>query len=101
MGADVLLAELRAADVRLWVDGDRLVYDAPSGVMTDDRLARLRADRDRLLAMLRRPIDPGRVRRCSSHLMPFDVIERPDPSRFGWVRFSCRRCGCFLGYGPR
>jgi hypothetical protein len=101
MAIDALLAELRAADVRLWVDGDRLAYDAPPGVMTDDRLARLRADRDGLLAMLRRPINPEPVRRCSSHLMPFDAIEGPDPSRSGWVRLTCRRCGCFLGYGPR
>jgi hypothetical protein len=50
--AESLLAELQAAGVVLSVEGDRLAFDAPAGVLTDDLFARMRADRDGLLAML-------------------------------------------------
>jgi hypothetical protein len=58
---EALLAELRSADVRLRIEGDRLTCDAPAGVMTADLLARLRADRDGLLAMMRRAHDAPAV----------------------------------------
>jgi len=47
-----LLAELQSAGVILRIDGDRLAFDAPAKAMTDDLLARMRADRDGLLAAL-------------------------------------------------
>ncbi len=47
-----LLAELRAAGVVLSIKGDQLAFDAPARAMTDDLLARMRADRDGLLAAL-------------------------------------------------
>ena len=31
-----LLSALRARDVKLWVDGERLRYSAPSGVMSSE-----------------------------------------------------------------
>lgn len=52
MAADGLLAELRAADVRLWVDGGRLAFDGPAGVLTDGLLGRMRLQRGELLAAL-------------------------------------------------
>lgn len=102
--ADRLLDELRAADVWLWVEGDRLAFDAPDGVLTNARLAELRAAREALLAILRGPSEPPAApdpRACGAHLLPFDAIETTDPSRGGWVRMTCRRCGRFLGYSPR
>jgi len=53
MAIDGLLADLRAAGVSLSFEGDRLGFDAPAGALSDDLLARMRADRDGLLAELR------------------------------------------------
>ncbi len=52
MATDGLLADLRAADVRLWIEGGRLAFDAPVGVMTEDLLGRMRSQRDELLSTL-------------------------------------------------
>mgnify|MGYP001009340854 CR=1 FL=1 len=49
MGADGLFAELGSAGVVMWIEGDRLAFDAPAGVITDDLLGRMRAERDGLL----------------------------------------------------
>ena len=38
---------------------------------------------------------------CLSHIPPFDAVESPDPSRHGWIRSDCRKCGKFLGYRPQ
>ncbi len=47
-----LLAELRALGVVLSIDDGRLAYDGPADVLTDDLLARMRDERDGLLAAL-------------------------------------------------
>ena len=102
--ADQLLDELQAVDVQLRIEGGRLIFNAPPGVMSDDLLGRLRADRATVLEILREMIESPalpRVRRCRVHLMPFDAVETTDPSRGGWVRVACRWCGRFLGYSPR
>jgi hypothetical protein len=101
---DRLLDDLRAVDVILRVEGGRLIFNAPPGVMSDDLIGRLRADRETVLEILREMIESPaspRVRRCRVHLMPFDAVETTDPSRGGWVRVACRWCGRFLGYSPR
>jgi ribosomal protein S27AE len=59
MATDALLAELQSAGVILRIDGDRLAFDAPAKAMTDDLLARLRADRAGLVEALRVPADHG------------------------------------------
>src|SRR5205814_1479895 len=48
-----LLEQLRALDVRVWVDGDRLRYDAPRGAMSAPLRDRLRDHQDELLRLLR------------------------------------------------
>ncbi|WP_422768957.1 amino acid adenylation domain-containing protein [Plantactinospora sp. WMMC1484] len=48
-----ILADCEGLGVQLWVDGDNLRYRAPTGVMTDDRLARLRTAKAEILALLR------------------------------------------------
>lgn len=41
---------------------------------------------------------PPIIVRCAEHLPPFvDVVEMDDPTRPGWVRTTCRKCGAFLG----
>ncbi|GAB3456751.1 non-ribosomal peptide synthetase [Streptomonospora sediminis] len=47
-----LLAELRAAGVHLWADGDRIRFRGPSGALTDDQRAVLREHRADVLALL-------------------------------------------------
>ena len=47
------LAELRGLDVVLWIDGDRLRYSAPCGVVTPERVAALRAYKEAVVAFLR------------------------------------------------
>jgi hypothetical protein len=102
--ADQLLDELQAVDVQLRIEGGRLIFNAPPGVMSDDLLGRLRADRATVLEILREMIEPPAApdpRACGAHLLPFDAIETTDPSRGGWVRMTCRWCGRFIGYSPR
>lgn len=61
-----LLRELRSLGVELSIDGGgRLAFDGPGEVIDDDLLARMRANRDGLMALIRaRPTealvgDPG------------------------------------------
>jgi hypothetical protein len=51
----LLMIELHALGVKLSIDADgRLAFDAPTGAMTTERLARLRADRETVLALVER-----------------------------------------------
>ncbi|MFL6332078.1 MAG: amino acid adenylation domain-containing protein [Pyrinomonadaceae bacterium] len=44
-----LLSELRRRDIRIWAEGDRLKYEAPSGALTDDLLGLLRLHKEDIL----------------------------------------------------
>ena len=59
-----LLADLRRRGVVLWVDGDRIRYSAPTGVVGPDRLALLREHKAGLIARLaaEAAADPDAVR---------------------------------------
>ncbi len=48
-----LLADLRREGVRMWVDGARLHYQAPKGVMTEPRLAQIRERKAEIIDFLR------------------------------------------------
>lgn len=48
----LLIAEFKAAGIVLSIDAGRLAFDAPAGMMTHERLARLRADREAVVAAL-------------------------------------------------
>ena len=50
-----LLARIREAGVTLEVVDGRLAFDAPAGVLTPERLAKLREHKDALIAELRSP----------------------------------------------
>jgi hypothetical protein len=59
-----LLPELRALDLGLAADGDRLRVDAPADALTPEIRAQLAADKPRLLAELaseRRWAEVGRI----------------------------------------
>jgi len=40
------------------------------------------------------------IERCDGHIPPFDLAERQDATRSGWMRCTCRLCGRFIGYRP-
>jgi ribosomal protein L37AE/L43A len=71
---EMLLAELQSAGVVLSIVDEGLAFDAPAEAITDDRLARMRADRDGLLALLRWPVV---VPRIEPEPMPVII---PEPS---------------------
>ena len=48
-----LIEEFKLRGVALWVNGDRLGYRSPKGVLTKDDLAALRSHKDEILAHLR------------------------------------------------
>lgn len=50
-GAESLLAELLAAEVRLWIEGGRLGFDGP---VTHTQVDRMRSHRDELLGLVER-----------------------------------------------
>ena len=85
-----LLANLEARGVRLTARADRLVYDAPAGVMTAELLGLLRANRAELLAALtaRPQPEPPAVGQLESHadreIRRFWSVARPRPDGRGW-----------------
>jgi hypothetical protein len=90
---ETLMAELSGLGVVLRIDGDRLAFDAPEGVLVGDLLARVRADRAGLVAMLSRAVDPPAADPAPSDRAPsircpcggFDLADDP-----GGLR--CRSC---------
>jgi tRNA(Ile2) C34 agmatinyltransferase TiaS len=52
MAIDALVAELSGLGVVLRIEGDRLAFDAPAGVITDDLLGRMRSVRDGLMGLV-------------------------------------------------
>jgi amino acid adenylation domain-containing protein len=62
MTASELLQTLRSAGVDLWADGERLRYDAPEEALSDELLARIRAHKPEILALVRdAPPRPERI----------------------------------------
>ena len=62
MNARELLSSLEADGVRLSIKGDRLVLDAPTGVLTASRIEELRPHKPELLVLLsERRIEPATV----------------------------------------
>ena len=74
-----LLADLRRRGVVLWIDGDRLRYSAPTGVVGPDRLALLREHKAALIARLaaEAAADPDAVRLGAATAL-FDGEPWPD-----------------------
>ncbi len=52
MKAETLLAELLRADVHLWIEGDRLRYRAPKGVLTSTLRNQLSQQKEEIIALL-------------------------------------------------
>jgi len=51
--ARALLYKLKALDIQLWAEGDKLKWDAPSGLVKGELKERMREHKAELLALLR------------------------------------------------
>jgi TubC N-terminal docking domain len=95
-----LLAECQARGIRLLPgEGVALTIDAPASTVTPELVARLKALKFELLALLRPPADPGKpalavaVCRCGS------TTWRDVPIHDGQsLRRDCGRCGRFIDF---
>ena len=86
MNAGLLLADLLARGVGLAASGDRLVVDAPKGVVTDDMRQLIAAHKLGLLALLED--DPRPTRPC--HACHSRTWRRRRPERGkGWLCGAC------------
>jgi hypothetical protein len=100
MTVDVLLARLAALDVVLTVEGERLLFDAPAGVVTAELRAGIaahRAELARRLAPVATPI-ASPPRRCPAHIDPRQWVDWSP--LHGRILTTCRLCGGFIGYRP-
>lgn len=95
-----LLNRLGHAGIRLWLDGERLRFDAPEGIMTPELRDELRSARDELITHLRRVAAieadrPPLAPRSTSEPPPPGVqpgglvVRRPDGRRRGVQHSIC------------
>ncbi|MFN8439524.1 MAG: amino acid adenylation domain-containing protein [Caldilineaceae bacterium] len=73
-----LLTRLRALDIHLWLEADRLRYNAPKGVLTSELLDELRANKEEIIAFLQRSNEPS----------PAAGVKIPRASRTGSLPLS-------------
>jgi len=94
-----LLAELNCRRVELFLDGDRLRFRAPPGVLNSELRAAITDRRPAILAALH-----PTAATADQHLEPCGGCDpgdwRDDPPEGGRIRTTCRRCGRFIGYRP-
>ena len=84
-----LLSELKAVGVTLFIEDGRLAFDAPADVMTPELLARVRAERDGLLAALQGEKPAGNE--PSGVSCPFCRGELLEDVELGWRCCNCKR----------
>jgi pyochelin synthetase len=71
-----LVAELTELGVTIWADGGQLRFRAPTGLMTEERRATLRARKDELVEYLRRAAEPAQaVPDPDGRYEPFPITE--------------------------
>ena len=78
-----LLTRLRELDVNLWVEGDKLRYSAPEGVLTEELLGELAASKKAVVEWLNKAVAD------SSHDIPAiqpASREQPIPASFSQER---------------
>ncbi len=86
---EILFSELQAVGVTLFIEDGRLAFDAPDGAMTDELLARVRAERDGLLALLTG--EQAAAPEPSGVSCPFCRSERLEDVEPGWRCSECKR----------
>ncbi|MCY1045882.1 amino acid adenylation domain-containing protein [Corallococcus sp. bb12-1] len=66
-GLDELLTTLRKQDVRLWMEGERLRFSAPPGVMTPELTGRMKERKEEITAFLRQA---GQSLQAAAEIIP-------------------------------
>ena len=96
MTVDGLLDNLLRSEVTLFLDGGRLRYRAPDGVLTPELRAAIDRYRQEIMDRLRVGENiMGAPRKC----VTCDRQKWVDvPSKDGRIRTTCGRCGSFIGY---
>lgn len=86
---ETLMRELQAVGVALFIEDGRLAFDAPGGALTDELLARVRAERDGLLAILAG--EQAATPEPSGVSCPFCRGESLKDAEHGWRCQKCKR----------
>ncbi|MFP2957382.1 amino acid adenylation domain-containing protein [Myxococcus sp. 1LA] len=82
-GIDGLLTRLRKHDVRLWMEGERLRFNAPPGVMTPDLLGEMKSHKEALVSFLQQV---GQSLQSAADLIPVAPREGALPLSSGQQR---------------
>ena len=85
----ILFRDLQTAGVALFIEDGRLAFDAPDGVMTPELLARVRAERDGLLALLAG--EQAATPEPSGVSCPFCRSDLLEDAERGWRCCHCKR----------
>jgi len=98
MTIDGLLDTLLRSDVTLFLDGNRLRYRAPEGVLTPELRAAISEHRQGIMDHLRvEKNSVGAFWKC----VTCDRHNWVDaPLKDGRIRTTCGKCGRFIGYRP-
>ena len=80
---DGLLGELRKRDVRLWLDGERLRFNAPPGVLTPELQGQMKERKEEIIAFLRQA---GQALQSAAELIPTGSREGDQPLSSGQQR---------------
>ncbi len=84
-----LIAHLDRLDIKLWVDGERLRYDAPPGALTPDLRALLKEQKGDVIALLRNRAAASESR--SNFTAPPSFVQR-----HFWLLQAQHPQGCFF-----
>ena len=88
-GIEILFSELQTVGVSLFIEDGRLAFDAPRDAMTPELWARVRAERDGLLAALLGEKPAGNE--PSGVSCPFCRGELLEDVELGWRCCNCKR----------
>lgn len=86
MNANALITELERAGVHLWLDGDKLRFRGPRGVMSQERREQVAARRDEIVQLLRQQALPEPVPDPDACHEPFPLTDVQTAYLLGRVR---------------
>ena len=97
MSFDQLLTKLADRQITLTLEGGRLMYRAPTGVLTPDLREAISQHRQTIIARLT-TLQNGKTNGTPTciHVFPGNWIDHLP--RNGRIRTACRLCGRFIGY---